>query len=673
MPPPTPRTQGQIPSKSLEKPRPPPVNRADKSKALAKVGVGGDSSNLGPRMEIRDSSVSPFSTPPSSDEENVNRNLKGSGHHRQRSSLKEGTLYHASNEHGHIFQNQPVNTNEALSRPKKMKDARELGFSPKVPGHGDLPDDRPQLPPRVEPGLTKTSRAAQGSVSAPRLPTRTPTAHQRIPSLDPASRQRMSPPPTRLQDAQRGRPDTASSLRPSPAQSTRPASRQEDYGASDSHTDGEISGSSFAEYPDASNANRRPPQLSSGLKGFDTDYDARLVSLSGQYACTTGHSTRVWDLESGRTVANLYHGEREVKITAVSFKACVRPEDEGKSIWLGTNYGDLQEVDIAAQSVVASRSGTHEKRDVTAIHRHQTSMWTLDDSGRLNVWSGTSSGSPNLHGEPFALRVARGQMVTLVIQDKLWVATGKEIRVYRPSTTDSSGFVVLQNPLSQPSIGTVTAATIIDNQKDRVYFGHSDGKVSVYSTANFECLNVVNVSAYKVVSLAGVGALLWAGYNTGMIYVYDTQEKPWVTKKEWQAHQNSPVLDVVVDRSSLWKAGELRVASVGSDSAIRIWDGTLQDDWKGNKVFRSVVFNILTFHLDEDMRDHDIEFCSFREVTATVVTWNAGAATPTHLRHDGSDSQVFPSILQSHQSSDLLVFGFQELVDLEDKRLTASR
>ena len=72
------------------------------------------------------------------------------------------------------------------------------------------------------------------------------------------------------------------------------------------------------------------------------------------------------------------------------------------------------------------------------------------------------------------------------------------------------------------------------------------------------------------------------------------------------------------------------------------------------------------------MQDRDIEYSSFREITALVVTWNAGAATPTHLRYEESEPQFFQAILQSVTSPDLLVFGFQELVDLEDKKLTAS-
>ena len=72
------------------------------------------------------------------------------------------------------------------------------------------------------------------------------------------------------------------------------------------------------------------------------------------------------------------------------------------------------------------------------------------------------------------------------------------------------------------------------------------------------------------------------------------------------------------------------------------------------------------------MQSHDSEFCTFQELKALVVTWNAGASTPGDLRYEDKDNNFFRILLQEAASSDILVFGFQELVDLEDKKLTAS-
>ena len=54
------------------------------------------------------------------------------------------------------------------------------------------------------------------------------------------------------------------------------------------------------------------------------------------------------------------------------------------------------------------------------------------------------------------------------------------------------------------------------------------------------------------------------------------------------------------------------------------------------------------------------------------MTWNAGASTPYHLQHSKQDQKFFRDLLQNSDSPDILVFGFQELVDLEDKKTTAS-
>lgn len=73
------------------------------------------------------------------------------------------------------------------------------------------------------------------------------------------------------------------------------------------------------------------------------------------------------------------------------------------------------------------------------------------------------------------------------------------------------------------------------------------------------------------------------------------------------------------------------------------------------------------------MQAHDVDFCTFREVKAVVVTWNAGASMPATLRNDERSVNFLREIFQINDPPDILVFSFQELVDLEDKRLTASR
>jgi hypothetical protein len=69
-----------------------------------------------------------------------------------------------------------------------------------------------------------------------------------------------------------------------------------------------------------------------------------------------------------------------------------------------------------------------------------------------------------------------------------------------------------------------------------------------------------------------------------MIYVYDTSCTPWKVLKDWKAH-DKPIAGIVADRSSIWKLDRLQVASLGTDTMLRIWDGMLKSDWLGKLRF----------------------------------------------------------------------------------------
>jgi WD40 repeat protein len=126
-----------------------------------------------------------------------------------------------------------------------------------------------------------------------------------------------------------------------------------------------------------------------------TKYDTRLFDICGQYVCTTGYLTKIWDLQNGQQVMSMSHGET-VKVTALAFKPGGNAENEGKRLWLGTNSGDIHEIDIQSQMVVLTKTSAHPRREVTKIYRHQNEMWTLDDDGKLNIWLPDEDGLPNL-------------------------------------------------------------------------------------------------------------------------------------------------------------------------------------------------------------------------------------------------------------------------------------
>jgi hypothetical protein len=73
------------------------------------------------------------------------------------------------------------------------------------------------------------------------------------------------------------------------------------------------------------------------------------------------------------------------------------------------------------------------------------------------------------------------------------------------------------------------------------------------------------------------------------------------------------------------------------------------------------------------MQSQEDRFCDFEQIKTLVMTWNAGAATPHSLRYAEKDRSFFSDLLKESDLPDIVVFGFQELVDLEDKKTTASK
>ncbi|PWY70284.1 inositol polyphosphate phosphatase [Aspergillus sclerotioniger CBS 115572] len=660
---------------------PPPANRAEKPKIPAKPAALShhDTGSLAPRQERASSEdrISPFSTPPSSPEKASPKQqpatraapVSRSPSHRSPSRPVPGLPTHRSLEErspappAGVFrepsfsQRRPIPEPPRETKPLMVQIPPRHSLPPEPLASAPLhrasmhdPHERPGLPPR------QPSVARRGGPSPSRYSYQPP----------PESPAFSLPPPTPFRESRplyrdelptstnvHRQPSFSRESRPVPPpavperpvverQAVRPVPSEDEQAPDDAPV-------ARTDYPDASIANRRPPLLKSGPQEIHTRYDTRLMDVCGKHVCTTGYITRVWDLTTGEQIMSLSHGET-VKCLSLAFKPGAGLEDEGQRLWLGTNAGDLHEIDIATRSIVASRSYPS-RREIVKILRHKKEMWTLDDEGRLLVWPPDETGTPNLqysYHNPYD-RVSRGHTFSMVVGDLLWLASGREVHIYRPNARDDVSFKVLSRPLGLQHTGDVTSGAYTTQDGGRVYLGHADGKVTVYSAHDFACLSVVNVSVYKINCLGIVGDYLWAAYKTGMIYVYDTATNPWTVKKDWRAH-DSPVSGFLLDSSSVWTMNRLQVTSLGDDNCIRMWDGMLEDDW-----------------LESRMQTRDVEFCTFREIHAVIVTWNAGASTPGSVR----TSTFIQDAIHPENPPEILVFGFQELVDLENKKITA--
>ena len=81
------------------------------------------------------------------------------------------------------------------------------------------------------------------------------------------------------------------------------------------------------------------------------------------------------------------------------------------------------------------------------------------------------------------------------------------------------------------------------------------------------------------------------------------------------------------------------------------------------------------------MLNREAEFSTYRDIKVHILSWNIDSCKPTDLQGDAVNIDFLQNAISSSMNSavtnaeppEILVFGFQEVVDLEDKKLTASR
>ncbi|KAK9447033.1 Endonuclease/exonuclease/phosphatase [Limtongia smithiae] len=408
-----------------------------------------------------------------------------------------------------------------------------------------------------------------------------------------------------------------------------------------------------AQYPDSSRANRRPPILRELPHEIACKYDVKVFSISGDTIVTSSSVTKIWSISSGTYLGQVLHPEH--RVTAIGFKPSRKVEDEGTLVWLGTREGVLLEADLNSQRIINRRPSVHIAA-VKDIFRCGFEMWTMDEEGRFQIW-GTEAGDglPSLNGTPRTQRVPRAPQGGIVVGKQLWLGQGKQISVFLPVSSNEQAQFALSRPIALPKpAGDITCSATIPADNEHVFFGHDDGKVSVYDRKTMACLDVVTISLYRLVAMAGVGKYLWVAFRTGMVYVYNVSQSPWLVMKTWKAH-DGPIAGMMVDRTSIFKTGTLPTITItASDSVLTIWDGMLKHDW-----------------LELNMQEHDARYCAFRTVRALICTWNAGAAKPSDLQNRSSDVKFLQRLLKDAENPDIIVFGFQELVELDNKTAAA--
>lgn len=425
------------------------------------------------------------------------------------------------------------------------------------------------------------------------------------------------------------------------------------------------------EHPDSTHANRRPPQFSPHVKLYCSSISA--FAVSGRYACVAHHNVRVYDtqmpeqpiLTFDQRDTGMEMRVKEPRVTALGFRPSKNKDDKSRYLWCGNRDGHLWELDIRTGEVTGTKPSVHAGA-ITQIMHHQMTMITLDEVGKLNVWEIIPGG--DTFKLTRTLRISDKITFAKMIKGQLWTATAPAVR----STTAATGargptvrVYDLVAPGSTPPplmalttewTGAATSATVMPLDPDMVYIGHEGGFISKWTAFSdaLVCQQVLKVSSNDILCIEGVGDRLWAGNRKGKIHVFDIAEKPWITTNIWTAHDEQPVRTLAVSPSSIAATGRFMLWSCARDSLIA-WDGLLAVDW-----------------IDKQMVERQPEYCTFREGRALICSWNIDSCKPTDLVGSVENTSFLDSVLNSVDSPDIIIFGFQEVVPLGDKKLTAS-
>ncbi|KAH7101932.1 hypothetical protein BKA62DRAFT_159971 [Auriculariales sp. MPI-PUGE-AT-0066] len=280
------------------------------------------------------------------------------------------------------------------------------------------------------------------------------------------------------------------------------------------------------------------------------------------------------------------------------------------------------------------------------------------------------------------------------------------VRVYDLSGGPTLPFVLKMD--SVPGVGAVHCGSMLMSMPGLVYLGHEGGVSALSNSSTYSLPSLhstsssdntssltspppsnltrrtppsleysVKVGSSDVFTLDGIAARLWVGSRKGTITAYDPSDgahRPWHVTNVWQAtgtgsessddtaiavgKEGLPVVHVGLDLQP--GATRLAVHSVGRDSVLRFWD-------------RLLGANARNMALD----GREEAFCEYRQLRAMVCTWNVGAAKANTLFDHTNGGNVagnrkfLDDLVRDVQAPEIVVFGFQEVVDLDDRAVTA--
>jgi hypothetical protein len=377
--------------------------------------------------------------------------------------------------------------------------------------------------------------------------------------------------------------------------------------------------------PNSKNSNRRPPTTQ--YSDLNHGSKARRLSSSVDLCMSWNQNNlKVWYLYSSELCGTLSF--QETKIFCAEF---VYDSNE-PLIWVGLERGEILQMNSIGK--IMDRKFLHHA-NVIHIYKYREHLFTFDEHGSLKIWQ--RNGQISLSNTPKAFRLSAKVSDFVSFGMYLWGVCGKSIEIYNYSGVGPLLHKRLETGMGS---GNITAITSLEDL-GQIYAGHDDGKITVFDARLFQKLYVVSASVYRIVDMIGVSGQIWAGLNSGKILVFEPGQE-WLEIKDFCAFSAS--------LGSLSRAENSRhILSICENGQIKIWDAFLTKD---------NIEKLLILRKDE--------FTTSSKVTVGLLTWNIDSRKPSDLDAAEDETLVFSEVFSTNSDCDIVVVGFQELVDLEN-------
>lgn len=387
----------------------------------------------------------------------------------------------------------------------------------------------------------------------------------------------------------------------------------------------------YQDYPDSTNVNRKPPILP-GRSQLSLKHDVKVCDSNDHFivACSLQH-TFVLSAEHMDLLWSIPHND--IKVSTVKVIG-----DEYAVI--GSKEGSLWELHLSREDISIKRNTAH-TTPIVLIHKAPSGLYTLSEDGKVNVWP--HSDSP-LCATPRAYKLSFGFIRQAVgVDNTIWVGKSRNAFVFREDMNFVNPHIISSTvPGNRPSLDFSCVCADGGN----VYFGHENGNVTVFSVENPRVVAQQFVNSSCPQALYCREDQLWTGFKNGDIQILDVSSVPWKIIKSFDAH-NSGVFGLC--------GGRTTVTSYGMSSNLRFWDAQLCEYW-----------------IDQQLVERQDDYCTYSDLTVGIISWNCGAVKPSQLhRASKTDRYWIESAIEDAKHPDVLAFGFQELVELSDKGLSA--